>query len=156
MAGPLPSALPLALGKVQTGPSWGESESVSCSVVTNSCGSVDCSPPGSSVHGILHTRILEYALLRGIFLTQRSNLGLPHCKQILYHHLSHQESPNPLFPWPLSSFQTEDLPRGPLKHLQPTGPGRVLGQTQVRVEVGEAWLLLLHDKGWGLPSPPDG
>ena len=29
---------------------------------------------------------------RGIFQTQGSNLGLPHCRQILYH-LSHQGSP---------------------------------------------------------------
>ena len=33
-----------------------------------------------------------YALLQGIFLTQGSNPGLPHCRQILYH-LSHQGSP---------------------------------------------------------------
>ena len=32
-------------------------------------------------------------LLRGIFPTQRLNLGLLHCRQILYH-LSHQGSPN--------------------------------------------------------------
>ena len=32
------------------------------------------------------------ALLQGIFPTQRSNLGLPHCRQILYH-LSHRGSP---------------------------------------------------------------
>ena len=31
-------------------------------------------------------------LLHGIFLTQGSNLGLPHCRQMLYH-LSHQGSP---------------------------------------------------------------
>ena len=31
-------------------------------------------------------------LLQGIFPTQRSNLGLPHCRQTLYH-LSHQGSP---------------------------------------------------------------
>ena len=33
-----------------------------------------------------------HALLHGIFLTQGSNLGLLHCRQILYH-LSHQGSP---------------------------------------------------------------
>ena len=33
-----------------------------------------------------------HVLLQGIFLTQGSNLGLPHCRQILYH-LSHQISP---------------------------------------------------------------
>ena len=42
------------------------------------CDSMDCSPPGSSVHGILQARIV--VLVQGIFLTQGSNpslLGLP-------------------------------------------------------------------------------
>ena len=30
------------------------------SVVSDSCDPVDCSPPGSSVHGILQARILEW------------------------------------------------------------------------------------------------
>ena len=53
---------------------------------------MDCSPPGSSVHGILQARILEWVAIpffQGIFLTQGLNLGLPHCRQIQYH-LSHQ------------------------------------------------------------------
>ena len=33
-----------------------------------------------------------HSLLQGIFLTQGSNPGLLHCRQILYH-LSHQQSP---------------------------------------------------------------
>ena len=38
---------------------------------------MDCSLPGSSTHGILQVRILEWvALLQGIFLTQGSNLCL--------------------------------------------------------------------------------
>ena len=56
---------------------------------------MDCRLPGSSVHGILQATILEwvaYFLLQGIFLTQGSNLGLSHCRQILYC-LSHQGSP---------------------------------------------------------------
>ena len=40
------------------------------------CDPMDCSPPGSSVHGILRTRILEWwvasSLLQGIFPTQGS------------------------------------------------------------------------------------
>ena len=41
---------------------------------------------------ILQARILEcVALLQGIFPTQGSNPGLPHCRQILYH-LNHQGS----------------------------------------------------------------
>ena len=55
--------------------------------------SMDCSLPGSSVHGISQARtgVGCHALIQGIFSTQRSNLGLPHCRQILYH-LSHQGS----------------------------------------------------------------
>ena len=56
------------------------------------CDSMDYSPPGSSVHGIFsgkHTAVGYHFLLRGIFLTQGSNLGLLHCRQILYH-LNHQ------------------------------------------------------------------
>ena len=35
-------------------------ESVSCSVVPNSLQPMDCSPPGSSVHGIFQARIQEW------------------------------------------------------------------------------------------------
>ena len=59
------------------------------------CDPMDCNPPGSSVHGILQARILEWVVIpffRGIFLTQRSNPGILHCRQILYH-LNHQRSP---------------------------------------------------------------
>ena len=102
------------------------------------CDPMDCSLPGSSVLGILQTRILEWvampssrgsnpnpgikpmspalqvdsllfeppekpkntgvgslSLLQGIFLTQESNWGLLHCRQILYQ-LSYQGSAIPL------------------------------------------------------------
>ena len=43
------------------------------------CNSVDCSPPGSFVHGILQAKILEWvALFQGIFLTQGLNQHLLH------------------------------------------------------------------------------
>ena len=51
--------------------------------------------PGSTVHGILQARILEwvdFSLLQGIFPTQGSNPGFPHCRQILYQ-LSHKGNP---------------------------------------------------------------
>ena len=60
------------------------------------CNSVDCSPQGSSVHGDSpgkNTGVGCHALLQGIFPSQGSNPGLPHCWQILYY-LSHQGSPN--------------------------------------------------------------
>ena len=56
---------------------------------------MDCSPPGSSVHGHspgMNTGVGCHPLLRGIFPTQGLNLGLLHCRQILYR-LSHQGSP---------------------------------------------------------------
>ena len=37
-------------------------------------------------------------LLQGIFPTQGSNLGIPHCRQMLYR-LSYQGSPNTVFTW---------------------------------------------------------
>ena len=44
------------------------------------CDPVDCSPPGSSVHGISQARILEWVVISfswGIFLTQVSNSVCP-------------------------------------------------------------------------------
>ena len=60
------------------------------------CDPLDSSPPGSSVHGLLQARILEWVSIsfsRGIFPTQGLNLNLLHCKQMLYC-LSHQGSPH--------------------------------------------------------------
>jgi len=48
---------------------------------------------GSSVHGILQARLLEWVAVpfsRGIFSTQGLNPGLLHCRQILYL-LNHHE-----------------------------------------------------------------
>ena len=47
---------------------------------------MECSPPGSSVHGILQARILKWVAIsfsRGVFPTQGLNLGLPHCSHTL-------------------------------------------------------------------------
>ena len=71
--------------------------SVLC-LVTQSCPTLcdpmECSPPGSSVHGDSpgkNTGVGYHVLLQGIFPTQRLNPGLPHCSWILYH-LRHQGS----------------------------------------------------------------
>ena len=58
------------------------------------CDSMHCSPLGSSVHGDSPGKNIGlgcHALLQGISPTHRSNPGLLHCRQILYH-LSHQGS----------------------------------------------------------------
>ena len=70
-----------------------------CCLVAQSCltlcNPMDYSPPGSSVHGDSpgkNTGVGCHALLQGIFPTQGSNPGVPHCRWILYH-LSRQGSP---------------------------------------------------------------
>ena len=58
------------------------------------CDPMYCSPPGSSVHGdspSKNTGVDCQTLLQGIFPTQESNPGLPHCRWVLYC-LSHQGS----------------------------------------------------------------
>ena len=60
--------------------------------MSDSLGPMNCSPPGSSVHGdslCKNTGVGCHAFLQGIFPTQGLNPGLPHCRWILYH-LSHQ------------------------------------------------------------------
>ena len=55
------------------------------------CDPLDCSPPGSSVHGISQARLQEWvdiSFSRGS--SQGPNAGLLHCRRILYC-LSHQE-----------------------------------------------------------------
>ena len=74
------------------------------------CDPMDCSLPGSSVHGASpgkYTGVSCHALLHGIFPTQGSNQGLLHCRWILYC-LSHQGSPRILewvaYPFSRGSF----------------------------------------------------
>ena len=57
------------------------------------CNPMDCSLPRFSVHEIFQANLEMgcHFLLQGIFPTQGSNLGLPHCRQTLYR-LSHQGS----------------------------------------------------------------
>ena len=69
------------------------------SLITQSCltlcDPMNSSPPDSSVHGGFPgktTGVGCHAFLQGIFPTQGSNSGLPHCRWILYC-LSHQGSP---------------------------------------------------------------
>ena len=60
------------------------------------CDHMDCSLPGFSVHRDSpdkNTGVGCQAIFQGIFSTQGSNLGLPHCRQILYR-LSHQGNPD--------------------------------------------------------------
>ena len=62
------------------------------------CDPMDCSPPGSSIHGDSpgkNSRVGCHVLLQEIFPTQGSNTGLPRCGWILYY-LSHLVNRNNL------------------------------------------------------------
>ena len=70
------------------------------------CDPTDWNSPGPS------TGVGSRSLLQGIFLTQESNWGLLHCRQILYQ-LSHKGSPRILewvaYPFSSGSSQNRDL-----------------------------------------------
>ena len=98
------------------------------------CDPMDCNPPGFSVHGESPGKNIGmgfHALLQGIFPTQVSNPGLPHCRRILYQ-LSHQGSPR-ILEWVACPF-FENLPN----------PGMILPRNRIRV----SWIpkCLLTDK----------
>ena len=68
------------------------------SEVTQSCpilgDPMDCSPPGSSIHGMFQARILEWVAIsfsKGTSWPRGSNLRLLHCRQMPYR-LSHKGS----------------------------------------------------------------
>ena len=66
---------------------------VSCLVISNLCDPMDCSPPGSSVHGILQARTLEWVAFpfsRGL-PDPGFKAGSAALQAILYH-LSYQGS----------------------------------------------------------------
>ena len=91
----------------------------SCSVVSDSCDPMDCSPPGFSVHGIPQARTLEWVflgmshfLLQGIFPTLEWNLGLLNW-QVDSLALSHQRSPPLSGTWGLNTSIPESGKESP-------------------------------------------
>ena len=79
------------------------------------CDPMDCcSPPSSSVHGILQVRILEWVAIP-FFLTQGSNPGLLYCRQILYQ-LSHCEGRR------VEGINKKKVKRGKESFLPPSPP----------------------------------
>ena len=93
----------LQLGWISINPS--DIVCVSHSVMSDSLQVQGCSPPGSSVHGILRKNpgVGWHALLQGIFPTQRSNPDDLHYRQILYC-LSYLGSPMDQFKESISPF----------------------------------------------------
>ena len=83
---------------------------------------MDCSPPGSSVHGDSlgkNTGVDYHVLLQGIFPTQGLNPDLPPCRWILYY-LSHKESLRILEQVAISS--SGDLPDPEIEPESPASP----------------------------------
>ena len=69
------------------------------------CDTMDCSLPGSSVHGLLQARILEWVAIsfpRGSSQHRDGSQVSCICRQILYH-LSHQGSPVPAHGYSIAS-----------------------------------------------------
>ena len=122
------------------------------------CDPTECSLPGSSVHGDSpgkNAGVGCHALLQGIFPTQGSNPGLPHCRQILYQ-LSHKGSPRILDVWPILS--PVDLPNPVIKPGSPalqvdSLPAEPQGKPK-NSAVGNLFLLqltfLTQESNWGL------
>ena len=101
------------------------------------CGPRDCSPPGSSVHGDSpgkSTGVGCHLLLRGIFLTHGSNLGLLQCRQILYC-LSHRGSPQLLISYHIFFFFWERVPKAVIYKLALEEWGSTLAIHQDHMEV---------------------
>ena len=73
--------------------SWGGRQPVGNGVRAKSlqscpalCDPVDCSPPGSSVHGILRARILEWAAMPSSIYCCSCCLVAKSCPTLLQHH----------------------------------------------------------------------
>ena len=82
--------------------------SASCSVMSNSLQPHGLYSPWNSLGQ--NTGMSSLSLVQGIFSTQESNPGLPHCRQILYQ-LSHKGSPR-ILEWVVYPFSRgSSLPR---------------------------------------------
>ena len=117
---------------------------------------MDCSPPGSFVHGDYpskNARVGCHALLQGIFPNQGSNPGLLYCRQILYC-LSHQESPR-ILEWVQFSSVAQSCPTlcDPMDCSMPVFlvHHQLPEPTQIHVHVSDA---IQPSHSLSSPSPP--
>ena len=108
---------------------------------------VDCSPPGSSVHGDSpdkNTGGGGHALLQGIFPTQGQNPGLPHCRWILYQ-LSHKGSPR-ILKWVACPFSrgSSDPAIEPVSPVLQTDslPAELPGKRMLWKSGSQIWLII--------------
>ena len=104
---------------------------------TTLCDTMDCSLKGSSVHGDSpgqNTGVGSHSLLQGIFPTQGSNPGLPHCWWILYC-LNHEGRPK-ILEWVVYPFS-----RGTSWPRDQTGVSCIAGRFFTN------WAIREHTKG---------
>ena len=119
------------------------------------CDPMDCSPPGSSVHGDSpgkNAGVVCHALLQGIFPTQRLNPCLLHCRWVLY--LSHRGGPYQRIS--LVQFSrsvvSDSLRPHELQRARPPCPSPTPGVTQTHVyQVDDA---IQRSHPLSSPSPP--
>ena len=114
------------------------------------CDPLDCSPPGSSVHGDSpgkNTGVGCHALLQGIFATQGLNPSLPHCRWILYQ-LSHQGSPR-ILEWVAYPFS-----RGSSQPRNRSGVSCLTGESLPAEPAGTPWQPFLTRSLFVMFAPP--
>ena len=93
----------------------------------------------------MNTGVGCHAILEGVFPTQGSNPGLPHCRQIVYH-LNHQGSPR-IQKWVAYAFSRESLQLRDWTQVSHIA-GRLFTSWAIR-EAQEYW------SGYPIPSPAD-
>ena len=88
----------LGISEGEQWPVWFTSGQVCCCLVTKSrpnlCDAMDCSPPGSSVHGIFQARILEWVATsssRGSSWPRDRTLIFLNWQVILYHWVTRED-----------------------------------------------------------------
>ena len=118
-------------------------------MLTQSCptlwDSIDCSLPGLSVYRDSpgkNTGVGCHILLQGIFPTQGSNPGVPHCRWILYH-LRHQGSPG-ILEWVAHPFSRQ-LPNPGIEQGSPalqlySLPAELCRKPIQRKRIPQAWI----------------
>ena len=94
VTGPWTSYVPLRASPLSLSAQWGHLiiYSLEAQLCLTLCSPMDCSPPGSSGHGILQARVLEWVAMTSSRGSSRLHPGLPSFRQMLYR-LSHQGSP---------------------------------------------------------------
>ena len=111
---------------------------------------MDCSLPGSSVHGLLQARILEWvALHQGIFPTRGSN---PHLLCLLHWQVGSSPLAPPGKPMNGTNSNSADLGPGILLPILPPCYCKKGTQTHTRTPLSNHHLVSSRHRSCGIPS----